>query len=121
MSGFNGQYGPLSQGIATDGNVITGSFINRRISVFRDADGQTLPDAVTSVAYTCETSNCNFSMTTAGGQVYGAQAQGGIFTTSPPTAHLPRYRICRRLGFVLTSVCGATLLTVTSSHRATGD
>jgi len=79
LSGFNGQYGPLSQGIATNGNVVTGSLINQRIYVFSDGDGQTLPNAVTSVPYTCETGNCNFSMTTAGGQVYGAQASGGIF------------------------------------------
>ena len=79
VSGFNAQYGPLAQGIAPNGNVITGSLLNNRIYVFDDVDGQTLANAVTSVPYTCQTGNCNYAMTTAGGQVYGAQAQGGVY------------------------------------------
>lgn len=79
VSGYNGQYGPLAQGIAPNHNVITGSALDQKIYVFKDADGQTLTSAVTSVPYTCETGNCNFAMATAGGQVYGAQAFGGIY------------------------------------------
>ena len=79
VSGYNAQYGPLAQGIAPDGNVITGSLLNQQIYVFKDVNNQTLGDAVNSVPYTCETGNCNFAMTTAGGQVYGAQAQGGVY------------------------------------------
>ena len=79
LSGYSGQYGPLAQGIAPDGNVITGSLLNTQIYVFKDMDGQTLSNALHSVPYTCETGNCNFAMTTAGGQVYGAQALGGIY------------------------------------------
>jgi len=79
VSGYNAQYGPLSQGIAPNGQVITGSLLNQRIYVFNDVDNQNLASAVASVPYTCESANCNFSMTTAGGQVYGAQASGGIF------------------------------------------
>jgi hypothetical protein len=79
VSGYSAQYGPLAQGIAPNGQVITGSLLNNRIYVFNDVDGQTLASAVSSVPYTCETGNCNFSMTTAGAQVYGAQAFGGVF------------------------------------------
>jgi hypothetical protein len=79
VSGYSASYGPLAQGIAPNGQVITGSLLNTRVYVFNDVDGQTLGSAVNSVPYTCETGNCNFSMTTAGGQVYGAQAAGGIF------------------------------------------
>jgi hypothetical protein len=79
VSGYNAQYGPLAQGIAPNGDVITGSLLNNQIYVFHDVDGQTLSSAITSVPYTCETGNCNFAMTTAGGQVYGAQAFGGIY------------------------------------------
>ncbi len=79
LSGYNAQYGPLAQGIAPNGNVITGSLLNRTIYTFTDVDGQTLGDAVTTTSYTCQTSNCNFAMATAGGQVYGAQAFGGIY------------------------------------------
>jgi hypothetical protein len=78
-SGFNAQYGPLAEGIAPNGRVISGSLLNQRIYVFNDVDGQTLASAVTSVPYTCETGNCNFAMATAGGEVYGAQAAGGVF------------------------------------------
>src|ERR1700744_374380 len=79
VSGYSGQYGPLSQGIDSDGNVITGSELDKMIYVFKDVDNQMLSDAVTKVGYTCQTGNCNFAMTTAGGQVYGAQAQGGVY------------------------------------------
>lgn len=85
VSGYNAQYGPLAQGIATNGNVITGSLLNTSgafgptIMVFPDVDGQTLTNAVFSPSYTCTTGNCNFAMTTAGHQVYGAQAQGGVY------------------------------------------
>jgi hypothetical protein len=79
VSGYNAQYGPLAQGIAPNGNVITGSLLNNEIFVFNDVDGQTLATAVASTPYTCMTGNCNFAMTTAGGQVYGAQAIGGVY------------------------------------------
>ncbi|MGH9470097.1 MAG: YncE family protein [Terriglobia bacterium] len=79
VSGYSAEYGPLAQGIAPDGNVITGSLLNTKIYVFSDVDGQTLASALTSVPYTCQTGNCNFAMTTAGGQVFGAQAAGGIY------------------------------------------
>jgi hypothetical protein len=76
VSGFNAQYGPLAQGIAPNGNVITGSALGLKIFVFNDVDGQTLASAVASPSYTAQTGNPNFAMTTAGGQVYGAQLQG---------------------------------------------
>ncbi len=79
VSGYSAQYGPLAQGIATDGNVITGSELNSRIYVFKDVDGQTLASAISSNPYTFQTSNPNFAMTTANGQVYGAQLQGGVY------------------------------------------
>jgi hypothetical protein len=79
VSGYDAQYGPLAQGIAPNGDVITGSSLNTRIYVFLDADGQTLSSAVSSTPYTCQTSNCNFAVTTAGGEVYGAQAFGGVY------------------------------------------
>ncbi len=85
VNGYSAQYGPLAQGIAPNGNVITGSLLNTSgasgptIMVFKDVDGQTLAAAVASNPYTCTTGNCNFAMTTAGGQVYGAQAQGGVY------------------------------------------
>jgi hypothetical protein len=79
VSGYSASYGPLAQGIAPNGHVVTGSLLNTRIYAFNDVDGQTLGSAVSSVPYTCQTGNCNFAMTTAGGQVYGAQLLGGIF------------------------------------------
>jgi hypothetical protein len=79
VNGYNAQYGPLAQGIAPNGNVITGSAFNNEIFVFNDVDGQTLATAVASTPYACTTGNCNFAMTTAGGQVYGAQAFGGVY------------------------------------------
>jgi hypothetical protein len=42
-------------------------------------DGQTLATALASTPYACTTGNCNFAMTTAAGQVYGAQAIGGVY------------------------------------------
>ena len=87
VSGYSFQYGPLAQGILPNGNVVTGSLIGTgvggssgpTIMVFKDVDGQTLSNALFSPSYTCITGNCNFAMTTAGGQVYGAQAQGGVY------------------------------------------
>jgi hypothetical protein len=79
VSGYDAQYGPLAQGIAPNGNVITGSMFNNQIYVFKDVDGQTLTNAIASTPYACTTGNCNFAMTTAGGQVYGAQAFGGVY------------------------------------------
>jgi len=79
VSGYNAQYGPLSQGISSAGTVTTGSLLNNKIYVFADVDGQTLSSALSSTSYACTTGNCNWSMTTAGGQVYGAQAFGGVF------------------------------------------
>lgn len=79
VSGYNAQYGPLSQGVLPNGQIITGSLLNRQIYVFNDVDGQTLANAVSATPYICETGNCNYSMATAGGQVYGAQAFGGVF------------------------------------------
>jgi hypothetical protein len=34
VSGYSAQYGPLAQGIASNGNVLTGSLLNNRIYVF---------------------------------------------------------------------------------------
>lgn len=79
VSGYSEQYGPLAQGIAPDGNVITGSQFNNQVYVFKDVDNQNLGNALNSVPYTCQTGNCNFAMTTAGGQVYGAQLIGGVY------------------------------------------
>ncbi len=81
VSGYNASYGPLAQGILPSGNVITGSLITPgpHIYVFADVDGQTLSSALSATPYVCATGNCNFAMTTAGGQVYGAQAFGGHY------------------------------------------
>ena len=79
VSGYSAQYGPLAQGISSNGQVITGSLLNTKIYVFDDVDGQKLSNAVNSVSYTCITGNCNFAMATAGSQVYGAQLQGGVY------------------------------------------
>ncbi len=79
LSGFNAQYGPLAQGILPNGQIITGSLLGTKIYVFNDIDGQTLANAVSATSYSCTTGNCNFAMATAGGQVYGAQAQGGVY------------------------------------------
>ena len=79
LSGFDAQYGPLAQGVLPNGNIITGSLLNNKIYVFSDVDNQTLTNALSATSYTCQTGNCNFAMATAGGQVYGAQAQGGTY------------------------------------------
>lgn len=79
VSGYNAQYGPLAQGIAPNGQVIPGSLLNGKIYVFNDSDRQTLASAVSSTSYAFQTGNPNFAMTTAGGQVYGAQLNGGIY------------------------------------------
>jgi hypothetical protein len=79
LSGYNAQYGPLAQGVLPNGQIITGSLLGTKIYVFNDLDGQTLANAVSATSYSCTTGNCNFAMTTAGGQVYGAQAAGGIY------------------------------------------
>ena len=46
VSGYDAQYGPLAQGIAPDGNVITGSQFNGQIYVFKDVNGQTLSQRI---------------------------------------------------------------------------
>ena len=79
VSGYFASYGPLAQGIAPGGNVVTGSLLNNQIYVFKDVDNQLLSNAVFSNPYSCQTGNCNYAMTTAGGQVYGAQAFGGTY------------------------------------------
>jgi hypothetical protein len=75
---FGGNYGPIAQGVV-GGNVITGSVGDHKIYVFNNVDGQTLGSAVSSTSYGCQTVNCTFAMTTAGGSVYGAQAYGGTY------------------------------------------
>src|SRR5260370_20428494 len=94
LSGYNAQYGPLAQGVLPNGEIITGSLLGTKIYVFNDFDGQTLANAVSATSYSCTTGNCNFAMATAGGQVYGAQAAGGIYLhfasdgSSTPIPHL---------------------------------
>lgn len=82
------EYGPLAQGILPDGNVLTGSWLLNTsgttsgpptIMVFTDTDNQTLGSTVASAPYTVTTGNPNFAIATAGGQVYGAQLQGGVY------------------------------------------
>ena len=79
VGGYLGNYGPLAEGILPDGNFITGSLSTDRIYVFKDVDGQTLSSALIATPYTFTTSNPNYAMTTAGGQVYGAQLFGGAY------------------------------------------
>jgi hypothetical protein len=74
-----GNYGPISQAILPDGNVITGSVGDHKIYVFPNANGQTLGSAIIATPYTCQTGNCNWAMATAGGNAYGAQAFGGVY------------------------------------------
>lgn len=74
-----GNYGPIAQGIAPNGKVVTGSAGDGNIYVFNDVDNQHLTDALITTPYTCTTGNCNYAMATAGGEVYGAQAFGGIY------------------------------------------
>jgi hypothetical protein len=78
VSGYNfgGNYGPLAQGILPNGNVVTGSFGDDRIYVFKDIDNQILGNAISATPYSFLTGNPNYAMTTAGGQAYGAQLQG---------------------------------------------
>ncbi len=76
-------YGPLAQGIL-NGKVIapsafTGGTFTGTVYVFNDVDNQTLANAITSSPYTAQTGNPQFAMATAGGQVYGAQAMGGVY------------------------------------------
>ena len=85
VGGYFGTYGPLAEGIAPGGNVITGSLLNNQIYVFKDVDGQTLSDAVFSVPYTCQTGNCNYAMTTAGGQFTGPNSWAARMSISTPT------------------------------------
>lgn len=85
LSGYTpAEYGPLAQGILPDGNVITGSaFVGTpgvgTIYIFKDTDNQTLSSALSAKTYAYTTSNPQYAMATAGGQVYGAQAFGGIY------------------------------------------
>jgi WD40 repeat protein len=74
-----GGYGPLSQAVLGNGNIITGSSFDGNIYIFNDTNGQTLGSALSAIHYSCETGNCNWAMATAGGQAYGGQAFGGIF------------------------------------------
>lgn len=80
VSGYNfGNYGPLSQAVASNGNIITGSVGDGKVYVFKDVDNQTLGSAVVSTPYTCQTGNCNWALAAAGGKVYGAQLFGGQY------------------------------------------
>lgn len=80
VGGYNlGNYGPLSQAIASNGNVVTGSVGDQKIYVFHDVDNQTLASAVSATPYACQTGNCNWAMATAGGRMFGAQLFGGIY------------------------------------------
>lgn len=79
VGGYFGEYGPLAEGILPNGNVITGSLSTDKIYVFKDVDNQTLADALIATPYTFTTGNPNYAMTTAGGQVYGAQLFGGAY------------------------------------------
>ncbi|HMD63880.1 MAG TPA: WD40 repeat domain-containing protein [Stellaceae bacterium] len=79
-------YGPLAQGIAPNGNVITGSTADLKIYVFKDVDNQTLANAISATPYAPADSNPQYAMTTAGGQVYGAQLTDGV-SVAPPYEH----------------------------------
>ena len=85
ISGYGpAAYGPLAQGILPDGNVLTGSaFVGTpgqgTIYIFNDTDNQTLSSALSATPYAFTTGNPQYAMATAGGQVYGAQAFGGIY------------------------------------------
>jgi hypothetical protein len=85
LSGYSpAAYGPLAQGILPDGNVLTGSaFIGTpgvgTIYIFKNSNNQTLSDALSATTYAFTTSNPQYAIATAGGQVYGAQAFGGIY------------------------------------------
>jgi len=73
---FNGNYGPLGQGVDSKGHVITGSVGDGKVYVFNDVDNQTLGGAISSTPYTFQTGNPNLAMTSLNGHVYGAQLQG---------------------------------------------
>ncbi len=72
-------YGPLSQAVLPNGNIITGSMSTDRVYVFKDVDGQTLSDALIATPYAFETGNPQFSLANVGGQAYGGQVFGGQF------------------------------------------
>ena len=86
LSGYanSATYGPLSVGILPDGNAVTGSDNNvgatnlspssaDSILIFSDLDNRTLKDVLIQTSYTPTTGNPQYAITTAGGQVYGAQ------------------------------------------------
>src|SRR5262249_41388276 len=81
LSGYNfgATYGPLAEGILSNGNVITGSVGDAKIYVFKDVNNQALSDALSANTYTFTTGNPNYAMATAGGKVYGAQLFGGAY------------------------------------------
>jgi hypothetical protein len=81
VSGYNfgGGYGPLALGVLPNGNIVTGSSGDQKVYVFSDVDNQTLASSISATPYACQTGNCNYAMATAGGQVYGAQAFGGVY------------------------------------------
>ena len=80
VSGYNfGNYGPLSQAVLPNGNIVTGSLGSDRVYVFKDVDNQTLGDALIANSYTLETGNPHFAMATVAGQAYGGQLFGGVF------------------------------------------
>ncbi|HEY1874263.1 MAG TPA: PEP-CTERM sorting domain-containing protein [Steroidobacteraceae bacterium] len=81
VSGYNfgATYGPLAEGILSNGNVVTGSVGDGKIYVFKDVNNQTLSDALSATPYTFMTGNPNYAMATAGGKVYGAQLFGGVY------------------------------------------
>jgi MYXO-CTERM domain-containing protein len=80
VSGYNfGNYGPLSQAVLPNGNIVTGSMGNDRLYVFKDVDNQTLGDALIATPYAFETGNPHFAMATVSGQAYGGQLFGGRF------------------------------------------
>jgi hypothetical protein len=95
VSGYNfgATYGPLSQAILPDGNVITGSVGDHNIYVFPNANGQTLGSAISATPYTCQTGNCNWAMAAAGGNAYGAQAFGGTYERFWACLQLTRERM----------------------------
>ena len=80
VSGYNfGNYGPLSQAVLPNGNIVTGSYGSDRVYVFKDVDNQALGDALFANPYTFETGNPNMALATVGGQAYGGQLSGGVF------------------------------------------
>jgi WD40 repeat protein len=81
LSGYTpATYGPLAQGILPNGNVVTGSEATGfKVYVLPDVNNQTLSNAVSTTPYTPATSNPQYAIATAGGQVYGAQAFGGVY------------------------------------------